>query len=74
MQHLSDNVKHLASVRSKVVQQEHIINELENSKKILEAKISLSKKVGGDTSHFGLGGDPIQVGASWAGLNVGLLK
>ena len=31
-QHLSDNVKQLASVRSKVVQQEHIINEMENSK------------------------------------------
>ena len=61
-QHLSDNVKQLASVRSKVVQQEHIINELENSKKIFKAKISLSKKVGGETSYFGLGGDPIHLG------------
>ena len=57
-----------------MVQQEHIINELENSKKILEAEISLSKKVVGDTSLFGLGGDPIQVGASRAGLNVGFFE
>ena len=58
-QHLSDYVKQLASVRSKVVQQEHIINELKNSKNIFETEISLSKKVGGYASHFGLVGDPI---------------
>ena len=57
-----------------MVQQEPIINELENSQKILEAEISLPKKVGGDTSHFGLGWDPIQVGASRAGLNAGFIE
>ena len=57
-----------------MVQQEHIINEQENSKKILEAEISLSKKVGGDASHFGMVGDPIQVGASRAGMNAGFIE
>ena len=37
-QQLSDNVKQLASVRSKLDQQEHVINELENFKKILETE------------------------------------
>ena len=42
-----------------MVQQEHIINDLENSKTISEAEVILSKKWGGDASYFGLVGDPI---------------
>ena len=73
-QHLSDNVKQLASVRSKVVQQEHVINELENSKKLLETEISLSKKVGGESRHIEMNGDTGAGGSSRADLNAGLIE
>ena len=37
-------VKQLAAIKAKVIHQEHLITELENSKKILESQLILSRR------------------------------
>ena len=43
-QECSEMVKQLAAIKAKVIQQEHLITELENSKKILETQLILSRR------------------------------
>ena len=49
-QECNDMVKQLAAIKSKVIQQEHLITELENSKKILETQLILTKRVDLDST------------------------
>ena len=43
-QECNEMVKQLAAIKAKVIQQEHLITELENSKKILETQLILTKR------------------------------
>ena len=43
-QECSEMVKQLAAIKAKVIQQEHLITDLENSKKILETQLILSRR------------------------------
>lgn len=47
-QDCSDSAKQLTAVKTKMIQQEHLVNELESCKKLLETELLLSKRVGGD--------------------------
>ena len=49
-QECNDMIKQLAAIKSKVIQQEHLITELENSKKILETQLILTKRVDLDST------------------------
>ena len=49
-QECNEMVKQLAAIKSKVIQQEHLITELENSKKILETQLILTKRVDFDST------------------------
>ena len=45
----NEMVKQLAAIKAKVIQQEHLITELENSKKILETQLILTKRASVDS-------------------------
>ena len=48
-QECNEMVKQLATIKAKVIQQEHLITELENSKKILETQLILTKRASADS-------------------------